>query len=160
MKRYLLLIRHAESEISSMDGSDFNRNLTVKGFSDASLLGEELQTKNFQTDYMAVSAALRTSQTAQKIAEKINFPSEKIYYDQALYSPSADFLFHFLTKIATNHQQVVIINHNPAVSRVASYLTGKYLNMSTATAICLSFDLETWAELTADIAQIAWVLNS
>ncbi len=122
----LFLLRHAQTEGYSFSNPDSKRKLTEKGIQDAMKLGKLLHQENFEVDKMISSIAIRAQTTARLIADEINYPSSQIQIEDNLYQCSDIDLLHFINQIDdTSINNLVLVNHNPAVSSLIYLLSGK-----------------------------------
>ncbi|MGF1533074.1 MAG: histidine phosphatase family protein [Bernardetiaceae bacterium] len=142
----LFLMRHAEPE-EGLGKIDFDRQLTPNGRAQALQLGQRWQKDGFCPDAIISSAAQRTTQTAQIIADALGFGLPQISLEQDLYATHEYTLLQRLHQIPESCHSVLIVNHNPAISALLEYLVGRYLGMLTPGSLAaLHFDLP-WNKL-------------
>lgn len=113
--QYIFLLRHAITEPAS--ANDFNRQLTEYGKKQALEIATYLfGYPDYLPSLILCSTAARTTQTAVPIIEKYG---TEILYLPELYNPSAEDIKNLISEY--NHsEKLMVISHNPAISRVAS----------------------------------------
>lgn len=147
----LILLRHAKTNQVSDSGLDYDRNLLPKGIKQGIVLDEYFHKNKVQFDAILVSSANRTRQTFEFIEH--NFESEKVTYLDQFYLCSYKELFdEICTKVSVKN--ILIVGHNFGISDLASYLSDKSIELSTAELIELSFPIESWLELSKGTGNI------
>ena len=145
----LFLLRHAQTEGYSLSSPDSERKLTERGLQDAMQLGQLLHEKNITADKIVSSSAIRAQTTARLIANGLKYPPSQIQIEDDLYQCSEGDLLRFINKIDDSVNNLVLINHNPAVSAFMYLLSRKdYGFLSPCSLVVFSFDVQNWAEIT------------
>lgn len=152
---HLHILRHAKTESQNPSIKDFDRKLVTKGENQAKEIASFFDA-NLPTCKTFCSTARRTRQTAKLIQD--SFPSlteklGKIDFVDALYLASKDQLFQFLTN-KSEAQNILIIGHNEGISDLVSYLTGEFTSLSTGEYVCVTFDCESWSEVSFESGKI------
>ncbi|MEK9574524.1 MAG: hypothetical protein VW232_08745 [Alphaproteobacteria bacterium] len=119
--RQLILLRHAEADYLSEDGTDFSRPLSVRGQNELPMVASALQPYLSARIICLCSPALRTRQTFD-IGTKY-WPEMETIYDESLYNASQDRLFHAIDAIAQKADTVLVIGHNPGLSQLLRTLS-------------------------------------
>ena len=83
--KQLYLIRHAKSDWSNPDWTDFERPLNKRGLDNAPRMGEYLKIHNVLPNIIYSSDANRALSTARIIAEKIGYPVNDIVKQHSIY---------------------------------------------------------------------------
>ena len=150
----LHVIRHGKA--LSQGEKDFDRALHPIGIRQSLFLNEyflEHSQSEFITYY---STAKRTLQTMELITQ--NLKSTQVG-QVSLYGADFMTLFKFIEN-SSIQQDLILIAHNPGVSRLIEYLTGERFYCKTGTLTSIHFDIQNWAELSANtgqiLAQIRW----
>ena len=140
-KRDLIIIRHAQAELDSNSGLDFDRPLTSLGEEHAILIARRAMSYELKIDHMICSPALRTKMTALAFCREIGFQENKILYRDELYDGTLqDYLKVFST---LTEKTTIILGHYPGVQDLGNWLCGGYFqNFPTAGMMHLriSFD--------------------
>lgn len=113
----IFLMRHAESPISIIN--DFERVLTPAGIEKSKEVGKILS--NFKIDAIFSSDSVRTKQTIEAILETLN-SSPKVEYHHSLYDASIEDLLLFIQDSLIEHNNILMVNHNPVISQLISLL--------------------------------------
>lgn len=111
----LILLRHAKAERRSASGQDIDRALTDGGRADAALMGRVLADQGLRPDVVLVSAARRTQETWDAMADL--FPRARTQVMRALYNASPLVLFEAAEGAGAG--TVLVIAHNPGVHELA-----------------------------------------
>lgn len=148
MKRFLVICRHAEANDPFPLQPDFERELTKQGIHQAHTTGQWIRENYQKMDALLASPARRANATARLIAAKLYFDEEKINYDPELYNARESFLINALSQLPDTAMRVLLVGHNPGVTRLARTLTDQHIAyLETAAAIVISFDIATWEEI-------------
>ena len=123
MPKTLILIRHAKAVDRLEAEDDFERGLTERGRSDASLCGETLAAMVDRVDLALVSPSRRTLQTWTKI--KPAFAEVPVEDPMALYHASTDMLMRAAKDALARADTVMMIGHNPGIGGFAQGLAVK-----------------------------------
>jgi len=147
MKR-LFVIRHAKATQDFI--KDFDRFLAERGVNDAKKIGEYLYNLNSKIDLIISSPAKRALQTAEIIAEKINYNIKKINTVNQFYDFDDDggvFLTE-LSTLDTHINTVAIFGHNNTILNYAIIATnGKIEEFPTCSVLGLEFDIDNWSQI-------------
>jgi len=123
MPRYLYLLRHAECSEKLPGQPDKERELTSRGIRETILVGSYLHKENTSFDTVLCSVATRARETANYMADAMKFENDKIVEQEDLYEASTRTFFQFISKLNDDHQKVLCIAHNPAITYLAESLT-------------------------------------
>lgn len=153
--KQLLLIRHAKSSWNHYNLRDIERPLNKRGNRDAPLMGELLMEKEIIPDAIYSSPAVRASTTAKIIAQKVNYPTEKVINKPEIYEASTNSLLNIISSFSNKNEVVMMFGHNPGFSMLANYLCTSFVNnMPTCSVVQLNFDFDSWQEITPDSATL------
>ena len=140
-------MRHAKSDWSDGNLSDFERPLAARGRKAAKRMGKWLKHQHYHVDRIICSPALRTKQTGQCICKQLGLSSDDMILENNLYEASSDDLLAMLQKHAQQTQTLMLIGHNPGLDQLLCYLSkdtppcdqnGKL--MTTAAIAVLGYD--------------------
>lgn len=141
MKRYLIIMRHAKTEVAAPQQRDFDRNLVARGKTDAQTMGERLKVAGIKPDCIIASSACRTQQTAAIVAACLAYPSNKIIQAPQLYLCSASDIETEIVALSDDKQTVLIIGHNPGISEFIFETDGHILSSELDTAGLVGFSM-------------------
>ncbi|GHA61032.1 SixA phosphatase family protein [Pontibacter akesuensis] len=151
MQRIVLLCRHAETEDPYPLQPDFERELTPHGQQQARAAGAWLREKFSKADAILASPATRANTTAQIIAGRLYFDKDRISYLPDLYNGRKSQLLKCLGELPDHVKQVLLVAHNPGITRLARELTEQqqlgYLD--TADVLAVALELEQWQDIHA-----------
>ena len=148
MPRYLYLLRHAESSEKLPGQPDKERDLTTRGIRETILVGSYLIKENTSFDAVLCSVATRAIRTASLMADAMKFEIEKIVEKEDLYEASTRTFFQFISHLNDDHQRVLCIAHNPAISYLAESLTKAEIgDMPPCGLAIIKFNVGSWKEV-------------
>lgn len=115
----LVIIRHAKAE--GYAASDVERTLAPRGREDAKAAGTWLAGFGITPDLALVSAAVRTRETWQLVAEAAGW-SITPTFDEALYGADEDTVLDLIAATEESVGTLLVIGHNPTVGMLAQLL--------------------------------------
>lgn len=146
MKR-IILVRHAKSDWSNLNISDYDRPLNKRGMRDAPMMGKRLRDKNPKVDFIYSSTAFRAVQTAVDIAKAINYPPELILYSKDLYHASPDMISLHIEAINDICESILLVGHNNGITDFVNSLSGFVIdNMPTCAMAGFYVDTTAWCK--------------
>jgi phosphohistidine phosphatase SixA len=155
MNRKLLIIRHADTENKPTGGSDHERELTIKGKSEALQMAAKIEQLGWTPRNVLCSDAVRAKQTWQQMSEVFDTSAE-VSYTNALYLADLDQACDELFALDEDIDQVALIGHNPGWEHLVRWLSGVAVRMSPGTAVLLVGVGDSWADA---LRQNKWQLE-
>jgi phosphohistidine phosphatase len=147
----LFLVRHAKSSWSFPDLEDIERPLNKRGKRDAPFMGNVLSENNIKPDLLISSPAERAYITAKSIAEKIDYPLEKIKVIENLYHGSFKNTLVTLKSTDNKSNSIMVFGHNPALTDLSNYLSNQYIeNIPTCGIVEIDLRVDNWNEIDED----------
>jgi phosphohistidine phosphatase len=145
----LILLRHATAEEGSQVFKDIERELTSRGIMEAARIGNYLKSA-FKIDAIYTSPSFRTMKTSELVADQLKIEIEDIIVNESLYGGGPRAYLSILNNLPEDQQTILLVGHNPDITFFAEYLCHDDIGggMAKATAIQISFEANTWAELT------------
>lgn len=146
--RYLIIMRHAKTEIAAAEQRDFDRNLIKRGEADAHTMGQRLKEFGIKLDCMIASSAQRTQQTAQIVAKILGYAHKNIVAAPQLYLCSASEIENEVLALSDDTKTAMIIGHNPGISEFI-YETDKHIltkEIATAGLVVFSIQCKHWID--------------
>jgi len=144
----LYLVRHAKSSWSTPSLDDFDRPLNNRGMRDAPFMTDVLLKKNIFPQLIISSPALRAITTANVIADKLNYPVDKIKKDNNIYEASALDILKVIKQTNDKIETLMIIGHNPGMTDLVNLISDKRLdNLPTSGIVCLKKENEKWKNI-------------
>jgi phosphohistidine phosphatase len=116
----LFLLRHSYAENTALD--DFNRKLTSEGVEKANIVGKILS--NYDIDIIFSSDSIRTKETIEHLLPYLKHAPE-IEYENSLYNSNAAKLLNFIDDELLIDRNILLVNHNPAISQLAMLINKK-----------------------------------
>ncbi|WP_018477789.1 SixA phosphatase family protein [Pontibacter roseus] len=148
MQRLLVICRHAETNDPYPLQPDFERELTRHGIHQAHATGQWIRDKYQKIGALLASPARRANATACLIAAKVYFDEENINYLPELYNARENILFETLSQLPDAVSKVVLVGHNPGITRLARALTDEHIGyLEPAAAIAISLELPSWEDV-------------
>jgi phosphohistidine phosphatase len=149
----LLLIRHAKASHDT-NFNDFERPLKQLGIEDAAVMAQRLHAQSIIPQILITSPALRTLSTANIFAEHLSLtkPVEmKEIYDAGLKT-----LLNIIEGLPDKYDTIALVGHNPAVSDVLYYLTGKPQDMHPCAIAVIDFNIDSWQLISENTGELVW----
>ncbi len=141
------MIRHAKSSWKDIDASDFERGLSKKGRKHINMVGSYLKLRGVIPDYIVSSCSVRTQETADLLAEKLEYEGHTDYL-QELYFTDTETLKEILLMQEDKLNTVFVIGHNPQITDMANMLIDEHISkIPTMGVVAINFDIDTWSEL-------------
>ncbi|HET8572724.1 MAG TPA: histidine phosphatase family protein [Edaphocola sp.] len=122
MNKRLLLMRHAEAETATIRTPDFDRKLTRRGLAQACEMAEALKQLDYLPNAILYSAALRTTQTAEQIANTLTGKPLLMISEKVLYNAPSERVIEAIrfAELPEDIHTLLVIAHNPGISRLAA----------------------------------------
>jgi phosphohistidine phosphatase len=111
-------------------------------------LGNYLSVNNCKIDVLYSSYAKRAVQTAQIIAETIQYPKNEIIISQKLYLTAQNEYFDIIAEQNNSIETVLFVGHNPEITDVARFFISHLTSyMQTGACFCFDFNTDDWAKI-------------
>lgn len=153
-------MRHAKSDWTDDNLSDFDRPLNERGSTEAPKIGKELQKIDIFPDIIYSSPANRAKSTTLIIAEKINYKNEIIYIDNFYFGNYNDVL-KTVKSTSDNFENMMIVGHNPTWETLVNRLKtdNNYFEMTTANLVIITFQVEKWQDISEKSGKTQLILK-
>lgn len=139
-QRDLFLLRHGQAEDILPGLVDHARHLTAHGREEAFATAKGFVSKLVLPDLILCSDAQRTRETSEQVARALGGSAPLITFEPNLYQANHDMLLRLLEDHLGSEARVLVIGHNPALSRLVSNLSGERVQLSTAEVAHLSIE--------------------
>jgi phosphohistidine phosphatase len=96
---------------------------------------------------------VRTVGTAKEFAQALGFPLPRIRHDDRIYMAERSMLVTILRAVPAACRHVLLVGHNPGVSRLAKWLTDDDAigDLPPAALCALRADIGAWADVDAGL---------
>ncbi len=159
MMKFLYLIRHAQAEEYSKSGSDFDRALTVKGESDAELIGIKLREMGIKPQHFVTSPAARALQTAVLICEELQQKKPALVKDTRIYNASTGDLLEVINEQDEKYKSIALFGHNPGFYEIANILSDTEVHkFPKAGVIALAFAVP-WKKIASNTGMLQFSIS-
>ncbi len=146
--KILYLVRHGKSSWKYPTLDDFERPLNKRGRKNAPLMGSILKKLEVKPDLIISSPANRASMTARIISDQMNYPLERIRYDESIYAASENELLHIIAEIDDQVTKAMLIGHNPGLTSLANLVGDSPIsNIPTSGVCCIELSVSSWKEI-------------
>ena len=143
MNLYLYIMRHAKSDWSSPQISDFDRPINKRGIRNATRIGGWMNENNHTPQKIISSPALRAKETIELVVEQISkFNLEDLTYEDELYLAGFTQLIEFINTYKDKVQSLMLVGHNPGIENLVNYLCSQSGNLDTAVTTANLFIFE------------------
>ena len=152
--KHLTLIRHAKSSWDAGVLTDRERPLNDRGRRDAPVMGRRLGERSPAPDLIVASPALRAQETANAIAAALEYATDRIATESAIYEAMVADLLEVVRNLDPQHDRVALVGHNPGITDFITEVTRDRIdNVPTCGVVELCFDAS-WAEFPGEIAEL------
>tara|TARA_B100001013_G_C24498916_1_gene398365 strand:- start:44 stop:529 length:486 start_codon:yes stop_codon:yes gene_type:complete len=116
-------MRHAKSDWSGPQISDFERPINKRGTKNAMRIGEWMNENNHIPQKIISSPAVRAKETIELVTEQISkFNLEDLTYEDELYLAGFTQLIEFINTYKDKVQSLMLVGHNPGIENLVNYL--------------------------------------
>jgi|TARA_B110000263_G_scaffold74978_1_gene65448 phosphohistidine phosphatase len=116
-------MRHAKSDWSGPQISDFERPINKRGTRNAIRVGQWMNENNHIPQKIISSPALRAKETIELVTEQISkFNLEDLTYEDELYLAGFTQLIEFINTFKDKVQSLMLVGHNPGIENLVNYL--------------------------------------
>jgi phosphohistidine phosphatase len=143
MKRRITLLRHGHAEEHP---HDFARLLSDAGRAAAARAGDALKRAGWTPDHLLASSAPRALATAELVARACGYAAP-IRAERVLYLASDGQCLDALRQSPEQARSVLLVGHNPGLSRLARDLCRYPSELGPAEFASLELDLADWNAL-------------
>jgi phosphohistidine phosphatase len=144
----LYLVRHAKSSWKYPNLDDFERPLNKRGRKNASFMGSILKKLKVAPDLVISSPANRAATTARIIADTIDYPLEKIHYNETIYGSSEYELIQVIQQLDDAVTEAMLVSHNPALTDLANTIADTAIsNIPTCGVFSVNLNISSWAKI-------------
>lgn len=152
MKR-LTLMRHGNAKWQDPEVADFERPLNRRGSAEVEAMARRLAELKLIPTLIVTSPAQRTRQTADILARELRITARHMRTDESLYLAGADDMLKVIHATGPRVPHLMMVGHNPGISRLAELLGEKYRGEELATAaICsMTFEARLWSAVAASL---------
>ncbi|MDR1459757.1 MAG: histidine phosphatase family protein [Bacteroidales bacterium] len=142
----LYIVRHAKTNKIQ---NDSERRLQPLGVERMNKLGRYLKTNDCKIDVLYSSSAIRAVQTAQIIAEHLDYPKNKIISTEQLYMNGQEEYFNIIVaQDSATTNNIMIVGHNPDVSNIAHFFIPDFISyLQTGACFCFDFKTDDWTRI-------------
>ena len=159
MNYTLYLLRHAKSDWSFPGQKDIDRELNNRGYNDAPRMGRKLYELEAIPDKIICSPSKRTKLTIEFVCEQLKYDLSKVEYNDEIYEASLRTLLNVINNLEDETKSVMLVGHNPGFTYLAEYLTKQEIgNVPTCGALRLDFNIGSWKEVSAGLADMKWFI--
>ena len=146
-------MRHATADEAERGKRDSDRELSSKGYQDATRLGHHLNERQHIVDLMLVSTAQRARSTAEILSEQMHYRG-RIDYSDELYQASVRSVLSLINQQAEAINRLMVVGHNPTLTYLAEYLTGDPVSSMAPGGLFLLQIPVPWAEVSQQTATL------
>ncbi len=137
-------MRHAKSDWSGLDKSDFDRPINQRGQKNAKRIGQWMVENGHLPEKIISSSALRARQTIELVVKQISeIDSNSILFDKSLYLAEPETLIEIIQLYKNELNSLMLVAHNPGLEQLVHFLSSEadyeYKNMTTANLVIFEY---------------------
>ena len=143
-----MIMRHALTEGGAWNVPDTDRHILPDGVEQTERVAQKLLTASLIPDAVWTSHAQRAMETAQVVMNVLNISLEPEILP-LLYDEDEDRAVSAVCSCDNSINHLLVVAHNPLVSRLASQLSGSsaFGWFATADVVWLQFDTDDWSKI-------------
>ena len=145
----LLVMRHANSSWKNQELPDHDRPLKKKGRKDISNMAKILKKKSLIPDLILSSTAVRSKETANLMAEKLNYKKKLVFLEEFYMAEPETYIKH-ISEVPDEVEVLMIIGHNPGLEGLVITLGDKITSLPTGSIAKIYLFIDKWSELTPE----------
>ncbi len=137
-------MRHGKKEIKNIN--DYEINLLPEGIKKTEELAKKLKKDNINPDLILASPSKRTRQTAQIIANELDY-DKNIHYNEVLYQAFLNELIEVITYTFDNINTLFLIGHNPSLASFAFSFIKFKQKFEMGAVLKIQFNVNSWLDI-------------
>ena len=145
----LLIMRHAKSSWKEQELPDHDRPLKKRGRKDINNMAKILKKKTLVPDLILSSTAVRAKDTANLMAEKMNFKGD-IEFVENFYMAEPETYIQKIASVPAKIETLMIVGHNPGLEGLVMTLGEKITSLPTGSIAKIYLFIDKWSELTME----------
>jgi phosphohistidine phosphatase len=155
----LYVTRHAKSgKKEDPSYADIERPLKKRGKRDAPNMAQRLQKMKAIPDRVISSPAIRAQMTAKAMLQEWGWSETDPEIAELLYPGDADEILLWVPTLPQEADRVMIVGHQPDLSRLVELLTGDMPGeMPTCAVACCEFGTDDWNAVVRGSGHLKWV---
>lgn len=147
MKRTVYFLRHAKSSWET-GMEDELRPLNKRGQSDAFLMANYASQELMKPDFIGISSAQRTKETAGFFIKAFNMDNLATDISEALYDFSGESVLRYLKGLDDSKSKVMLVGHNHAFTALVNMLGDKPIDhLPTCGLTVIDFQCDSWRSI-------------
>jgi phosphohistidine phosphatase len=154
--RRLVLLRHAKAERDQNIPSDDLRPLAPKGRVQASGVGKAFDDAGLTPQVALVSTALRTRQTWDLLARKLDGATPELRLEADLYLASVADVLELVRGLDDAVTTVLVVGHEPTMAATAAHLAGPGSDDAALAQVRVGVPTAAWSVLESEDNWADW----
>jgi phosphohistidine phosphatase len=144
----LYIVRHAKSSWDHPELADHERPVLEIGIVRTKKVADYLLDQKTHLDLIYSSHAVRARETANIIAQALNYPVDQIQILTTIYEGNVDSLLNHLPGLSDEITSLMMVGHNPTFTSFANYFLDKPIDwLPTSGIVCLEFKTDKWENI-------------
>ena len=155
----LFIVRHAKSSWDNFSLDDHDRPISKTGIRKTERIVKYLIKNKIYPELFVSSSAVRAKETAFQIARGLDYPTEKVIIEEALYHASTDTVFSTLFGLPADIHSVMVFGHNPTLTYfVNNFISPEIDNLPTTGIVSIGFKTDKWEKISEAKFRINFVV--
>jgi len=151
----ITLVRHAKSDWDDPVLPDILRPLNKRGLETSLWMGHYLYQQGIHPQSIISSPASRALHTAINLSAGLKYPEEKIITESSIYHNGSKHFLDMIHNLPDNEDHVMIIGHQPDISREVEFLTGETIdNFPTCAVYTIELIASQWKNVQKSAGKI------
>ena len=145
MSKMLYVVRHAKSDWSHAELSDFDRPLNERGLHNAPFMADQFAETGKTLEFILTSPANRAITTAGYFKRRLGLSDKQWDTERKIYEADSARLLSIMNRLDDSLNKVMIVGHNPGLSSLVQLLTGQWVVMSTCSIAEIEIPFDSWS---------------
>ena len=145
MSKMLYVVRHAKSDWSHAELSDFDRPLNERGLHNAPFMADQFAETGKTLDFILTSPANRAITTAGYFKRRLGLSDKHWDTERKIYEADSARLLSIMNLLDDSLNKVMVVGHNPGLSSLVQLLTGQWVVMSTCSIAEIEIPFDSWS---------------
>ena len=144
----LIVIRHAKSSWKNSRLGDAERPLNKRGRRDGSTMASFLADQGLKPDWLLVSDAVRTRETADFLIKAFGLVDADVDYEPRLYLAGINGIYDLIRE-SPDSDRLALVAHNPGITDLVNSLGERVVTHNVPTLGVATFEIpiDNWHEL-------------
>jgi phosphohistidine phosphatase len=157
----LYFFRHAGSEHEgNMQIADIKRPLNPHGHAIAAKQGMRLRTREIVPEHIISSHEQRAIESAETIAEELEFPRTEIEVQEGLYASRPEDILEIIRNTDDGLSSLMVLGYKTTFTDMIGFISGDEMDdLDEGSIACVEINVESWKEVGEGLGEIKFIID-